>query len=142
MKPGRRSNSQAASWAGVIAISPRSILESRSVTEATIATDLDWSVSEVLGQNASADVELRQDVIAAMGALYGLMHHTTMTGEGFNLGERLRPGLRSLGVLAGHAPEKCDRIIDQYMLTANELDALVDTTVMRARALIYKHSFD
>ena len=118
------------------------VLESRAFTDATIATDLDWSVSEVLGQNTSANVELRQDVIAAMGGLYGLMYHTTLTGEGFNLSERIRPGLRSLGALAGYTHEECDRIFDRYVLTRNELDSLVDAAIERARELVFEHPFE
>lgn len=116
------------------------VLESRAFTDETIATDLDWSLDQVFGTGrADADLELKQDVLAAMGGLYGLMYHTALTGESFDLSKRLRPGLTSLGRLAGRSAKSCEEAFDRFTIPPEQLQQLSDAALLRAFELISEH---
>lgn len=98
------------------------ILENRAFTDIAIAANLEWSVEQVAGQgDATVDDEVRQDVIAGMDGLYGLMYHYAKSGDEFDIAKRLRLGLGSLGHLTGRSVEDCNKVFDFYMIEHNEL---------------------
>lgn len=116
------------------------VLESRAFTNETIASDLDWSLDRIFGAgHGDADTELKQDVLAAIDGLYGLMYHSALTGEPFNLSKRLRPGLLCLGKLAGRSADSCEEAFDRYTLTEAELEQLASAAQARAFSLIAEH---